>query len=390
MRMANNVLEAINEQVNNELDASHSYLSMSAVCERMDFPGAGRWFLLQSDEERMHALKLFDYLNKRDFTIVLAKIDKPNHARAGKLIAVFEAALEQEMSVSRQIDSLYELAYKNRDFASVVELQWFLTEQVEEEKSVRDIVAQLKLVGNDPAGLLAIDRQLGARTPAPPVSRRGSVEHAPARQRPPPQLHLADDVALRHEPPVAAVGAVVPVVAHHEVVAFLHHLRAPVVVPAVLGRHVVVLERDVLHVHSPVHDLYLLALFRDHPLDERLVRVDRVVEHHDVASARVAQSIDELVDDQPVLVFERGRHALAFDTRHLEAERHDERRVNGSGRQRLEPGEDLFPHPIPRHHGRRGALNGGRNRGLGPDRRRRGERRVHGRGRVVDVERQIA
>jgi ferritin len=169
MRMANHVLEAINEQLNNELDASHSYLAMSAVCERMDFPGAGRWFLLQSDEERLHALKLFDYLNKRDFTIVLAKIDKPNHARAGKLITVFEAALEQEMSVSRQIDSLYELAYKDKDFASVVELQWFLTEQVEEEKSVRDVVAQLKLVGNDPAGLLAIDRQLGARTPVPPV-----------------------------------------------------------------------------------------------------------------------------------------------------------------------------------------------------------------------------
>jgi len=79
---------------------------------------------------------------------------------------VFEAALLQEQEVSRQIDSLYELAFKERAYAALVELQWFLTEQVEEEKSAREIVAKFRLVGNDPASLLDLDRELGSRTPA--------------------------------------------------------------------------------------------------------------------------------------------------------------------------------------------------------------------------------
>jgi ferritin len=80
--------------------------------------------------------------------------------------AVFETALAQEQDVSKQIDLLYELTFKERAFAATVELQWFLTEQVEEEKSAREIVAKFRLVGNDPASLLDLDRELGARTMA--------------------------------------------------------------------------------------------------------------------------------------------------------------------------------------------------------------------------------
>src|SRR4051812_48078228 len=92
-------------------------------------------------------------------------------------------------------------------------------------------------------------------------------EHAGVRQRPPPELHLADDVLLRHEAPVPAVGAVVAMVAHHEVVAFRHHLRAPVVVAAILVRHEGVVHRDVVAEHPAVDDPHLIALFRDYPLD---------------------------------------------------------------------------------------------------------------------------
>ena len=82
------------------------------------------------------------------------------------IAAVFEAALTQEQEVSGQIDALYELAFKEKAFAATVELQWFLTEQVEEEKSAREIVAKFRLVGNDPASLLDLDRELGARSSA--------------------------------------------------------------------------------------------------------------------------------------------------------------------------------------------------------------------------------
>ena len=79
---------------------------------------------------------------------------------------VFERVSKQEQAVSGQIDSLYELAFKEKAFSATVELQWFLTEQVEEEKSAREILARLKLIANDPAGLLDFDRDLGNRSTA--------------------------------------------------------------------------------------------------------------------------------------------------------------------------------------------------------------------------------
>jgi ferritin len=157
------VLEAINRQINSELSASYTYLAMSAYCEREKFTGAARWLRLQSQEEHMHAMKLFDFVLARDCSVDLLAIERP--ARDFTSVAdVFERALAQEQDVSRQIDALYETAFTEKSFATVAELQWFLTEQVEEEKSAREIVAKFKLVGNDPASLLDLDRELGART----------------------------------------------------------------------------------------------------------------------------------------------------------------------------------------------------------------------------------
>jgi ferritin len=157
------VLEAINKQINSELSASYSYLAMSAYCERQKFTGAARWLRLQSREEHMHALKLFDFVLARDRSVHLLAIDEP--AGEFKSVAdVFERALLQEQEVTRQIDALYEIAFHEKAFSAVAELQWFLTEQVEEEKTAREIVAKFRLVGNDPASLLDLDRELGART----------------------------------------------------------------------------------------------------------------------------------------------------------------------------------------------------------------------------------
>jgi ferritin len=157
------VVEAINRQINSELSASYTYLAMSAWCECQKFTGAARWLRLQSQEEYMHAMKLFDFILARDATVDLKPIEQPRQTFES-LADVFEKALQQEQEVSRQIDNLYEIAFKEKAFAAVAELQWFLTEQVEEEKTGREIVAKFKLIGNDPASILDMDRDLGTRS----------------------------------------------------------------------------------------------------------------------------------------------------------------------------------------------------------------------------------
>jgi ferritin len=160
--MTPTVLEAINRQIGAEFAASFSYLSMAAWCEHHKFMGAGAWLRLQSAEEHGHAMKLLNFVLARNHPVKLAAIDEPPHDFKS-VVDVFDRALKQEQEVSRQIDALYELAFREKVFAAMAELQWFITEQVEEEKTVREIVAKLQMVGNDPASLLDLDRELGAR-----------------------------------------------------------------------------------------------------------------------------------------------------------------------------------------------------------------------------------
>ena len=162
--MTPKVLEAINRQIAAEFTASFSYLAMAAWCEFHKFMGAGRWLRLQSAEEHMHAMKLFDFVLARNHQVKLPAIEQPRDEFAS-IVDVFERALAQEQGVSAQIDALYELAFNERVFAAMAQLQWFITEQVEEEKTVREIVAKFQMVKNDPASLLDLDRELGARQP---------------------------------------------------------------------------------------------------------------------------------------------------------------------------------------------------------------------------------
>jgi ferritin len=161
--MNTTVLDAINEQINSEFEASYTYLAMASFCEQQRFLGAAKWLRLQSDEERMHALKLFDFALARDGVVDLRTIEKPK-ASFDTLAAVFEQALAHEKRVTQQINALYELCFKEKAFAEMTELQWFLTEQVEEEKIAREIVAKFRLVKNDPAAILDLDRELASRT----------------------------------------------------------------------------------------------------------------------------------------------------------------------------------------------------------------------------------
>ncbi len=166
--MTPTVLEAINRQIAAEFAASFSYLAMAAWCEHQKFMGAGRWLRLQSAEEHTHAMKLLDFVLARNHPVRLLGIDQPR-SDFSSIVEIFERSLVQEQEVSRQIDGLYELAFKEKVFAAMAELQWFITEQVEEEKNVREIVAKFQMVKDDPASLLDLDRELGAR-PATPAA----------------------------------------------------------------------------------------------------------------------------------------------------------------------------------------------------------------------------
>ena len=160
------VQEAINEQLNNELFAMYSYLSMSAFCEHKQFRGCAHWMRLQSQEEYGHAIRLYDFLIVRQGRVKLRPIAQPQ-IDFGSVSEVFQKALEQEQQVTEQINNLFELAFNEKAFAALVELEWFINEQVEEEKTARDIVYKFQLVKDDPAALLDLDRELGGRQPEP-------------------------------------------------------------------------------------------------------------------------------------------------------------------------------------------------------------------------------
>jgi ferritin len=154
--------EAINEQINRELYSAYLYLSMSAYCEAESLPGFATWMRVQAKEEVEHAMKFFDHVNDRGGRVVLKAIEMPPPVWKSPL-DMFEQVLGHERKVTGLINRLYELALKENDYATQMELQWFVTEQVEEEDNAGRVVAQLKRVGDQPMGLLMLDRQLGER-----------------------------------------------------------------------------------------------------------------------------------------------------------------------------------------------------------------------------------
>ena len=161
--LADRIQEAFNVQINNELYSAHLYLSMAAYFESVSLPGFAHWMRLQFEEETSHALKLFDYVNDRDGRVTLYAVEQPP-IEFESPHTVMRMALEHEKSVTEMINNLYALAVAERDHASHVLLEWFITEQVEEEKTLDDIVDHMALIGDDGTGLLILDGRLAART----------------------------------------------------------------------------------------------------------------------------------------------------------------------------------------------------------------------------------
>ena len=160
------IQEALNNQINEELFSSYLYLAMSSHFQETDLPGFSTWMRVQAQEELMHAMKIFDFIIERGGRVNLQSVKEPTHVWDSPL-AAFEAAYEHERHITSCIDELVDLARENRDHATEIFLQWFVTEQVEEEASVSHIIAKLKRVKEDGRGLMMIDQELAKRTFVP-------------------------------------------------------------------------------------------------------------------------------------------------------------------------------------------------------------------------------
>lgn len=160
--------EALNEQVNKEFYSAYLYLAMAAYCIKIGLPGFGHWMRIQYEEEIMHVTKMYDYILNQGGEVHLKTIEEPPK-EYGTPIQIFEKSLAHEQFVTSSINRLMTLAIDERDYATQAFLQWYVTEQVEEEANANDILAPLRMVVNDKGGLMMIDRQLAARPmPTPP------------------------------------------------------------------------------------------------------------------------------------------------------------------------------------------------------------------------------
>jgi len=155
--------DAINEQIRVEFHSAYIYLSMSAYCETINFPGAASWLQAQNIEETEHGMKLFTFVNDRGGHAKLKELSQPQ-VHFDSLLDIFETSLNHEKNVSEKIYKLYELAIEEKDYPTQVMLQWFIQEQVEEEKTVSDIVENLKMAGSDSQALLLLDKELQSRS----------------------------------------------------------------------------------------------------------------------------------------------------------------------------------------------------------------------------------
>ncbi len=163
------IQQAMNEQINAELYSSYLYLSMAAYFDSVNLNGMANWMRCQAQEEVSHAMKFFNFVSERGGTVVLKAIDAPPASWDSALNA-FEDAYAHEQKVTAMINDLVSLSIDNKDYASNAFLQWFVTEQVEEEASADGVVQKLRLAGNQGNGLFMVDRELAQRTFSYPTS----------------------------------------------------------------------------------------------------------------------------------------------------------------------------------------------------------------------------
>ena len=164
--LAKKLSKAINDQINRELFSSYLYLAMSVEATSKGFKGAGVWFRVQFQEELQHALKFQDYLLSQGAVVDLGVIEKPKVGYKS-LLEMFDDTLKHEQSITQSLNDLMTLAVDEKDYATQALLQWYITEQVEEEANDNDVLTMLKMAGSSAGTLLMVDKQLGKRGAKP-------------------------------------------------------------------------------------------------------------------------------------------------------------------------------------------------------------------------------
>jgi ferritin len=168
--LSKKTVESLNEQINKELYSAYLYLSMGAYAAHAGLNGVANWFTVQTKEEMAHAEKFYNYVNQQGGRVVLKAIDEPPK-QFSSAQDLFGKTLEHEKKVTGLINGLADLARKEKDHATEAFLQWFVTEQVEEEANANELLQKMKLIGKDGNGLLMIDSQLATRTFVPPAAQ---------------------------------------------------------------------------------------------------------------------------------------------------------------------------------------------------------------------------
>jgi len=164
------MVEALNEQVNAEMYSAYLYLSMESYFKSLNLNGFANWMRVQTQEEMVHAMKIYDFINERGGRVTLKQIDGPPTEWKSPM-AVFEAVYTHEQKVTGLINRLVDLAIEEKDHATNTFLQWFVNEQVEEESSADEKVQQLKMMEKAPGGMFMLDRELGQRVFTPPATQ---------------------------------------------------------------------------------------------------------------------------------------------------------------------------------------------------------------------------
>jgi ferritin len=171
--------QALNEQVNKEMYSAFLYMSMSAHCNQTGLKGFANWFMVQYHEEMLHAMKIYEYIQRQGAEVQLAAIQAPPTTFESPM-DMLTKTLAHEQFITRSINELMELAIAEKDHASQIFLEWYVTEQVEEEENDNDIIAQLKLIQDNPQGLMMLDRELAGRTTNVPTDFSKGVDAAMA------------------------------------------------------------------------------------------------------------------------------------------------------------------------------------------------------------------
>ncbi|GAB6275537.1 Ferroxidase [uncultured spirochete] len=162
------MVDRINLQINREMYSAYLYLAMAAKMNELGYTGIGKWLTVQYHEEMFHAMKFAEYLHDQNAVVAFAKIDTPEF-KEKDVKPLFEHVLAHEQGVSASIREIMDLAIAEKDYATQTFVQWYINEQVEEEKNATEILQNIDLVGNSAQGLFMLNTELGKRDPSVPL-----------------------------------------------------------------------------------------------------------------------------------------------------------------------------------------------------------------------------